>query len=123
MKKTRIITTAILLGTVISSNASANFDNVSGASLKRICTSFLDVPANMSDGMCIGYVVGIMSVMDYMNVLCMPEKSSHAQATLVVQKYLSDHPEKLHANAEELVFDALHEAFPCTDGPPEKPAS
>ena len=115
MKKIKMITAAALLGTAIFSNVSAEFESVSGASLKRICSSFLDIPANMSDGMCVGYVVGIMSVMEYINVLCMPEKSTHAQATLVVQKYLSDHPEKLHANAEELVFDALHEAFPCTD--------
>ena len=115
MKKTNMITAAVLLRTVIYSNVSAESENVSGASLKRICASFLEVPKNTSDGMCVGYVVGIMSVMDYINVLCLPEKSTHAQATLVVQKYLSDHPEKLHANAEELVFDALHEAFPCTD--------
>jgi hypothetical protein len=67
--------------------------------------------------MCVGYVVGIMSVLEYINVLCMPLESTHAQATLVVQKYLSDHPEKLHLNAEELVFDALQEVFPCMDLP------
>ena len=114
MKKINMITAAALLGTVNFSNVSAEFESVSGASLKRICSSFLDIPANMSDGMCVGYVVGIMSVMDYINVLCLPAESTHAQATLVVQKFLYDHPEKLHLNAEELAIDALHEAFPCT---------
>jgi hypothetical protein len=86
-----------------------------GAFLKKICASYVDRPANTSEGMCIGYVVGVMSVLEYIDVLCRPEKSTHAQATLVVQKYLSDHPEKLHLNADELVLDALQEAFPCTD--------
>ena len=119
MKKIHMISAAALLGSAIFSNVSAEFESVSGASLKMICASYLDVPANTSDGMCIGYVAGIMSVMEYIDVLCLPAKSTHAQATLVVQKYLSDHPEKLHLNAEELVLDALQQAFPCTHKPTE----
>lgn len=119
MKKINMITAIALLGAAISSNVAADFESISGANLKKICASFLDVPANTSEGMCVGYVVGIMSMMEYINVLCLPEKSTHAQAALVVQKYLSEHPEKLHSNAEELVVDALHEAFPCKVLPAE----
>jgi hypothetical protein len=117
MRKIGILTATALLGTALSSSVAAEFENVSGASLKKICESYLDVPLNTADGMCVGYVVGVMSMMEYINVLCLPLKSTHAQATLVVQKYLSDHPEKLHLDAGELVLDALQEAFPCTDPP------
>jgi hypothetical protein len=114
MKQTVIAGTVLLLGSLVSSNVAAAFEDVTGANLKKICTSYVDIPSNTSDGMCIGYVVGVMSVMEYINVLCLPDKSTHAQAALVVQKYLSDHPEKLHENAEELVIESLQEAFPCT---------
>jgi hypothetical protein len=117
MKATSMISAAAFLSTAMCSNVSAQFESISGANLKMICGSYVDIPSNTSDGMCLGYVVGIVSVLEYMNVLCMPLKSTHSQATLVVQKYLSDHPEKLHMNAEELVFDALQETFPCTDLP------
>jgi hypothetical protein len=114
MKLTRITSTAALLGTVMCSNAIANPDDISGAYLQKICASYVEKPENAADGMCIGYVVGVMSVMEYINVLCLPVKATDSQATLVVRKYLSDHPEKLHLNAEGLVIDALQEAFPCT---------
>lgn len=117
MKQTKIVGATLLLSSLVYSNVSTAFESVSGADLKKICSSYVDVPSNPSDGMCIGYVVGAMSVMEYINVLCLPAGSSHAQAALVVQKYLSDHPEKLHLNAEVLAIDALQEAFPCTDTP------
>lgn len=110
-----IYSAALLLSTVICSNVSAESASISGEYLQNICESYIEKPASTSDGMCIGYVVGVISVMKYINVVCLPVKSTHSQATLVVQKYLSDHPEKLHLNAEELVFDALQEAFPCTN--------
>lgn len=113
MKQTIIVAATLLLGGLLSSHVAAQLEGVSGASLKKICTSYVDIPSNTSDGMCIGYVTGIMSVMEYISVSCLPAESTHAQATLVVQKYLSEHPEKLHLNAEELVIDALQEAFPC----------
>jgi hypothetical protein len=113
MKRTIIAGAALLLNFVMHSTVVAETEGVNGAFLKKTCASYVDRPANTFDGMCIGYVVGIMSVMEYINVICRPVKSTHAQATLVVQKYLSDHPEKLHLNADELVIDALQEAFPC----------
>ena len=113
MKQRIIFGVAALLITVMCSNSAADVEDVSGALLKKFCSSYVDRPENSLDGMCIGYTVGVMSVMEYIDVLCLPVKVTHAQATLVVQKYLSDHPEKLHLNAEELVIDALQEAFPC----------
>jgi len=113
MKRTTIIGAAALLGTVMCSNVAAEMGGVSGALLKKICTSYVDRPVSTLDGMCIGYVVGVMSVVKYTKYFCLPGKSTHSQTTLVVKKYLSEHPEKLHLDADGLVLEALVEAFPC----------
>ena len=119
MKRTRIIGAAVLLGAATCSNTVAGMAAVSADFLKKTCASYVDTPSSTFDGMCIGYVVGVASVMQFMNAVCLPERSTHAQAVLVVQKYLHQHPEKLHLNADELVFDALQQAFPCTAAPAE----
>ena len=115
MKRTIITGSTLLICGLVCANVAAEIEAVSGANLKKICESYLDIPSNSAEGMCLGYVVGVMSVVEYINVVCQPVKSTHSQATLVVQKYLTDHPEKLHINAEELVINALQEAFPCTE--------
>jgi hypothetical protein len=117
MKRTTIIGATVLLSTVMCSNVAAEMENVSGALLKNLCTTYVDRPASTFDGMCIGYVVGVMSVVEYTHYYCRPVKSTHSQATLVVRKYLSEHPEKLHLDADGLVLDALIEAFPCPKSP------
>ena len=117
MKRTIIIGAAALLSTVMCSNVAAEREDVSGALLNNICTSYVDRPASTLDGMCIGYVVGVMSIAEYTNYFCRPMKSTHSQATLIVKKYLSEHPEKLHLDADGLVLDALIEAFPCPKSP------
>ncbi|MEN8131770.1 MAG: Rap1a/Tai family immunity protein [Pseudomonadota bacterium] len=113
MNRTTIISAAVLLSTVMCGNVTAETEDVSGALLKKLCASYVDRPASTFDGMCIGYVVGVMSVVEYTKYFCRPMKSTHSQATLVVKKYLSEHPEKLHLDADGLVLEALIEAFPC----------
>ena len=117
MKRIKNIGTAALLGTVMCGNVAAEREGVSGALLKKLCTSYVDRPASTLDGMCIGYVVGVMSVVEYTNYFCRPVKTTHSQATLVVKKYLTGHPEKLHLDADGLVLEALIEAFPCPGSP------
>jgi len=78
------------------------------------------------DSFCFGFVTGAaigihvgsgmygMKIRDV--VWCVPEGAdgiSASQHVAVVQKYLRDHPEKLHRPAEELVAEALNQAFPC----------
>jgi hypothetical protein len=113
MERATIINVAVLLSTLMCSNVAAEMENVSGALLKKLCNSYVDRPASTFDGMCIGYVVGVMSVVEYTNYFCRPVNSTHSQATLVVKKYLFEHPEKLHLAADGLVLDALINAFPC----------
>jgi len=100
MNRTTIIGAAVLLSTVMCGNVTAEMEDVSGALLKRVCSSYVERPAGTLDGMCIGYVVGVMSVVEYTKYFCRPIKSTHSQATLVVKKYLSEHPEKLHLDAD-----------------------
>jgi len=45
--------------------------------------------------------------------VCVPDEVKLGQMILVVQKYLKDHPEKLHQGAAKLTMTALKEAFPC----------
>jgi hypothetical protein len=47
------------------------------------------------------------------NGICLPPGASANQNRLVVEKYMSEHPEKLHEYAAILIVDALREAFPC----------
>ncbi len=115
MKPTTIIGAAALLSALTGSNLAAAMEDVSGALLKNICSSYVDRPASTLQGMCFGYVVGVMSVVAYTNYFCSPVKSTHSQATLVVKKYLLEHPEKLHLDADGLVLEALIEAFPCPE--------
>jgi Rap1a immunity proteins len=42
-----------------------------------------------------------------------PDEAKQKDMYLVVQKYLKDHPEKLHRAAGELTIATLREAFPC----------
>jgi hypothetical protein len=115
MKRTTIIGATALLGILICSPVTAEMEVVSGAALKKLCTAYVDRPASTMDGMCIGYVVGVMSVVEYTGYFCLPDNFTHSQATLVVKKYLSDHPEKLHMDADGLVLEALVDAFPCPE--------
>jgi hypothetical protein len=45
--------------------------------------------------------------------VCLPNGFTGAQATLIVEKFMSDFPNTLHLTAEPLVFEALFRAFPC----------
>ena len=44
---------------------------------------------------------------------CLPEEARSPQLSLVVKKYLQEHPEVLHRPAPLLVLEALVEVFPC----------
>jgi hypothetical protein len=47
------------------------------------------------------------------NGICFPAGASANQNRLVVEKYMAQHPEKLHEYAAILIVDSLREAFPC----------
>jgi hypothetical protein len=45
---------------------------------------------------------------------CIPDDATREQTALVVNKYLRDHPADLNQAASALVYEALHDAWPCT---------
>ena len=51
MKRTTIIGVVLLLSTFMCGSVAAEMEDVSGALLKKICTSYVDRPASTSDGM------------------------------------------------------------------------
>ena len=78
---------------------------------------------------CLGYIQGFVGGLDVMamaesktyedyqkrktSYVCFPEGSSYGQDVRVVVKWLNDHPETLHEDANTLTFTALRNAFPC----------
>jgi len=97
----------------ICENAVAQEAVFSGSNLKEYCDDIDLSELDLYGAMCFGYVTGVAEakVFDYM--FCPPTGSNRDQFVLVVSKYLSDHPEKLHRDAHILVAGALQEAFPC----------
>src|SRR5258708_480229 len=45
--------------------------------------------------------------------MCLPKSATYRQHTLVVLKYLRDHPERLHEPRGTLALEALVLAYPC----------
>jgi hypothetical protein len=75
-----------------------------------------------SKTMCNLYLSGFVDALFFSTIIqeerlrtCLPNQAeiSSEQAVLIVQKYLSDHPEELNKSALELVIGALTTAFPC----------
>jgi hypothetical protein len=49
----------------------------------------------------------------YMNALCIPEHTTLGAMAQVVVNYGQQHPERWSEDALSVVFDALHEKWPC----------
>ncbi len=101
-----------------------------GAMLLKLCQAEEKIESTNNAGeladilQCQAYVEGVFTgysmVSKALNLrekgvesVCVPEEVKLKQMILVVQKYLWDHPEKLHRGAGELTMAALREAFPC----------
>jgi Rap1a immunity proteins len=62
------------------------------------------------DGFCSGIVLGILYASP---LVCQDPNVTLGQGIRVVDKYLRDHPEKLHLTGLQLAREALSQAFPC----------
>lgn len=58
-----------------------------------------------------GYVVAVIESNIFK--ICIPKGVTHKQVTLVVKKYIEDHPEELHYWADEVILKAVNKAWPC----------
>jgi Rap1a immunity proteins len=73
---------------------------------------------------CIGYVTGALDAFEFERIsgsqkfqgqsLCVPSDVRSIQSARVFVKYADDHPEELHLAAPHVVWEAMHQAFPCT---------
>jgi len=68
--------------------------------------------SNIANGIAYGYILGVHDSWSGI-MICTQIGADPSQMILIVRKFLSDHPEKLHYSAMSLVADALREAFPC----------
>lgn len=71
---------------------------------------------------CAGYIQGIHELTRLYQatklptLYCPPDTVTMGQVARIVEKYLRDHPAKLHEPGSILVTDAAKEAFPCKEG-------
>jgi hypothetical protein len=72
-------------------------------------------------GHCLGYVAGALDAFvsfqtwrpSKVNQLCIPDAVGMGQSVKIVLKYIDAHPEALHLPAPDIIWTAMHDAFPC----------
>jgi hypothetical protein len=108
------VVTLVCLWVLPCSAGGLFWDN--GEKLREFCAE-LDRPKEKADYMsgnwCLGFIQGVL---DWRHAQSpspcgQPEGSSSKQVALVVNKYLLEHPEKLHEPAAALVVQAVHQAW------------
>jgi hypothetical protein len=109
---------AISLVGAIGIFASTNAKALDGVTLYQSCQakpgalelSCIAYVHGFLDGIAIGRVIGMKAP----NLFCPPKEGiSVVQGRLIIEKYLKNHPDKLHTDAGDLVFNALMDAFHC----------
>jgi hypothetical protein len=83
----------------------------SATNLQTLCTN----PGGVEtcDSFFLGFTYGVISQHVANGQICFPTGLAPLQAKLVVEKYMRDHPEQLHADAVLITNAALTLAFPC----------
>lgn len=103
---------ALLAVRATSTQATAFVD---GNILIELCTASGEWAAHS----CESYIVGVLDTYEDLiqsgevRAICLPDGARSKQLSLVVSKYLKEHPENLHFRASSLVSEALFTAFPC----------
>jgi hypothetical protein len=87
----------------------------SAQSLQAFCEKSVDE--------CTDYILGVYDtvaalhnanrIRDDVPSICLPPTARDARLTLVVKKYLDDHPKQLQSAAPTTVIAALAKGFPC----------
>jgi hypothetical protein len=115
----------ILLGFLTKPCDAVVFDD--GHKLKKWC-AFLETKStdmeldSLNTGLCMGFVAGVLDWRSLTNTrgFCdIPSGVSLEQVTLVLNKYIREHPDKLNNPAADLVAWAVKEAW-CIDKPNNK---
>jgi Rap1a immunity proteins len=97
----------LLLGRAAGAEQYPEYEWQMGKELVRICQS--QSPGDV--GFCTGYIEGATAGRDVQ--YCFSAGVTAGQVREVVKLWLSEHPEKWHLAAHDLVIEALKEKFPC----------
>jgi hypothetical protein len=113
----------LILGTiavlVLASPAAAS---ISGNDLKKACEG---TSRTFAEGYCFGFMTGVLDTLrgadtdPTRKMWCEPPTVTGEQLRAMLQKYLADHPERLHFAASSLIADMYSEAFACKKLPPQ----
>jgi hypothetical protein len=106
----RLVVVAALAGMSITANAGFK----TGNTLLDLC----DTKTEVSDGACIGYIMGIVDVMTNNNPVngnkaCLAREVGAGEFVDIALKYMRANAAMRHRGAAELVAEALQRAFPC----------
>ncbi len=80
---------------------------------QRMLAGLADSEDVLQAGQLLGFLQGVGNVLNGLNLVCLPPRSTVGQWKLVIFQYLQENPAKLHENATQLTFNALRTAFPC----------
>ena len=106
----------VVLGLLVSGQASAQEDGSSGNFWLKQCTD------EASLGTCLGFIMGIEHGLALgaatwgireIKIYCTGDEVTNGQRKDIYAKYLRNHPETRHAPAAILYARAMTEAFPC----------
>jgi hypothetical protein len=74
-------------------------------------------PKNSSESLiCTAYMAGFLDGLyqaDAQKAFCFPRGFTVGQARLIIEKFMSEHPEELHKGASAISARALLIAYPC----------
>ena len=125
MKKQALFLVTILLFVISPSIALGNHFS-DGNALLEACRQSTEKSESdnrfneFNAGSCWGYIRATNDMYEVMaqnakRTICVSPKIGRKQITMVVVKYLKEHPERLHNVASLLIYEAFQEAFPCPD--------
>jgi Rap1a immunity proteins len=109
----------ILTCLTLASPLKAEEEKIKGTDLYTACTG---TPHDQAE--CRMWIIGffngfglaqIAARQKRLPLACYPDDLTNGQASLIVEKFMRDHPEALHLSAITIAATALALAFPCPD--------
>ena len=107
----------ILMCLALVSPLKAEAGSLKGIDLYNACTG---APHDQAE--CRMWIIGFFNGLGFaqigarkkgLPITCYPDDLTNEQASLIVEKFMRDHPEALHNSAIVIAATALSQAFPC----------
>jgi Rap1a immunity proteins len=100
------------IGLVSTCYARASLSDMKGIDLYKLCQTNASDCDSVSDAALVGMLFR-ESGRKEKRYCPPPGVLEGAQARLVIEKYMRDHPERLHESARDVIWTAMETAFPC----------